>query len=158
MVDKCKHFLKSFVEQICSDRSIKATAADYATFSTLSLLSGGRHTMRGAVKKVGAWGRKRHFCALWAGQLVIPTIIIIIIMLPVQQLLLTLQQQCRFWNHSSYFAHQHHRQLLLGCSSNVISQIENIQRFTSVSLMSGYFPYLGQTNNLRHYLSENFRI
>ena len=30
--DKCKHLRKSSVEQICSDSSIKAAAADYASF------------------------------------------------------------------------------------------------------------------------------
>ena len=104
---------------------------------------------------MGPWGRKHIsvHCVedSWSFQLC-----------PVQ-LLLSLKQ-CHFWNHSYY---AHHRQLLLVWSnvivpimrsdyfrvcSNVISEIESIQRSTSVfavgQLLLRYFPQQHPTHQL----------
>ena len=122
MANKCKHFLKSFVEQICSDRSIKA-AADYASFSTLSLLSG---SMRGSLKSGSMRKEKTFLCIVrrtvghsyYAHQPPAITFDFAATMSFLKSFLLCspaitfrLQQQCHFWNweHSKF----HFR---LGCS------------------------------------------
>ena len=121
--DKRKHFRKSSVEQICSDSSIKAAAADYATFFPGFHYSVEPCSWPVASLKSGTMRKEKdisvHCEERWSFLLCLPAITFDFVAAIATMSFLKTFLLCE--------------QLLLGCSSNVVSQIESIQKLTSAS-------------------------